>query len=100
MLVRMAMRKLDAENFGMFNESLRYPKEMPKLKELNDFLLRKHQVLATLKLPQESFPVVEKKRSHTAVTNSGRSTKNSITNLNCGFRNITYIGARHSSISP
>lgn len=79
------MRKVDVKSLHMFEVSLR-PREVAshlELEELYGFLLRRHQVLTTLKLPQASFPVVAKKRSQIS-GQSGRSTKNRTTDFNSG----------------
>lgn len=79
-LVRMAMRKLDAENLRMFDESLRYPKQMPIR-----FSVKEESNTGHIKFtPKVVSRCGNEKLTYICDTKSGPSTKNRTKDLNCG----------------
>jgi Protein of unknown function (DUF1759) len=49
MLVTILLKKLDFESFKIFEEGLESPKIMPTIQQLLDFLVRRHQMIESLK---------------------------------------------------
>jgi membrane-bound lytic murein transglycosylase MltF len=49
MLITVLLKKLDYESFKLFEESLENPKIMPNMEQLFNFLIKRHQMLDSIK---------------------------------------------------